>query len=52
MAHPLLEKAAGLTQTKATWHATVRRAPAWITPRNKPPYRPFQIGRASCRERV
>ena len=43
MAHPLLEKAAGLTQTKATWHATVRRAPAWITPRNKPPYRPFLI---------
>ena len=43
MTHPLLEKAADLAQTKATWHATVRRAPTWITPRNKPAYRPFLI---------
>ena len=43
MVHPLLEKASGLAQTKATWHATVRSAPAWITPRNKPPYRPFLV---------
>jgi hypothetical protein len=41
MAHPLLAKVAGLPQITATWHVTVRRAPAWITPKNKPPYRPF-----------
>jgi hypothetical protein len=41
MAQQSLDKVAGLPQTTAVWHATVRRAPAWITPKNKPPYRPF-----------
>lgn len=34
---------AALSQTNATWHVTVRRAPAWITPKNQPPYRPYLI---------
>lgn len=43
MTEKVLEKTARLPQTNATWHATARRAPAWITPRNKPPYRPYVI---------
>jgi hypothetical protein len=43
MPHKLLTQAAELPKEAATWHVTVRRAPAWITPKNKPPYRPFLI---------
>jgi hypothetical protein len=43
MTEKVLERAARLPQGNATWHATARRAPAWITPKNKPPYRPYVI---------
>jgi hypothetical protein len=39
----MLDKAAGATQTKATWQVTVRAAPAWIEPKGKPKYRPYLV---------
>ena len=38
-----LEKAAKLPKAKATWQATVRPAPAWIAPKDKPKYRPYLV---------
>ena len=38
-----LEKAAKLPQNPATWQATVRPAPAWIAPKDKPKYRPHLV---------
>jgi len=43
MPHMLLAQASELPKDATVWHVTVRRAPAWITPKNKPPYRPFMI---------
>jgi hypothetical protein len=43
MAENVLGKAAGLPQSNATWQATARRAPVWITPKREPPYRPYVI---------
>ena len=38
-----LEKAAKLPQNPATWQATVRPAPTWIAPTDKPKYRPYLV---------
>ena len=38
-----LEKAAKLPQTQANWQATVRPAPAWIAPKDRPKYRPHLV---------
>ena len=38
-----LEKAAKLPQNPATWQATVRPAPAWIAPTDRPKYRPYLV---------
>ncbi len=38
-----LEKAAKLPQTTATWQATVRPAPAWVAPKDRPKYRPYLV---------
>lgn len=43
MKNRMLDKAAGLTQTDATWQMAVRPAPAWIEPKGKPKYRPFLV---------
>jgi len=43
MAKYTLEQARGLKQSSATWQCTVRRAPAWITPKKQPPYRPYIV---------
>lgn len=39
----MLDKAARLAQTRAAWQVVVRPAPAWITPKGKPKYRPYLI---------
>ena len=39
----LLEKAAKLPQTTATWQATVRLAPTWVAPKDRPKYRPHLV---------
>ena len=38
-----LEKAAKLPQNPATWQATVRPAPAWVAPKDRPKYRPYLV---------
>jgi len=38
-----LEKVRRLRQTDEIWEGTARRAPVWITPRRKAPYRPYVI---------
>lgn len=38
-----LDKLHKLRQSNAIWQCTARRAPFWITPKNRPPYRPFII---------
>lgn len=43
MKNRMLDRAAGLTQTDATWQMAVRPAPAWIEPKGKPKYRPFLV---------
>ncbi|MCX6032254.1 MAG: hypothetical protein NT169_23545 [Chloroflexi bacterium] len=43
MAPNSLDKAAGLSQIHTTWHVTARRARVWITPKNKPAYRPYIV---------
>lgn len=43
MAASPLTKASKLSQTRSTWQATVRPAPAWIAPKNQPKYRPYII---------
>ena len=37
----LINKLLKIRQGNATWQCTVRRAPVWITPKNRPAYRPF-----------
>jgi hypothetical protein len=36
-----ISKILTIRQSKAIWQCTVRRAPVWITPKNKPAYRPY-----------
>lgn len=43
MPHKLLSQASALPKDTAIWHVAVRRSPAWIAPKNKPPYRPFMV---------
>ncbi|PKO23305.1 MAG: hypothetical protein CVU38_04645 [Chloroflexi bacterium HGW-Chloroflexi-1] len=43
MARNPTEKAARLPQHDVTWQCTARRAPTWITPDDKPPYRPYLV---------
>lgn len=38
-----LDKLHKLRQVNAIWQCTARRAPFWITPKDRPPYRPFII---------
>jgi len=39
----LLDKVRRLRQSETTWLCTARRAPAWITPPDQPPYRPYVV---------
>jgi len=43
MTGKLLNKAHRLRQNDATWLCTARRARTWITPRDRPPYRPYAV---------
>jgi hypothetical protein len=43
MARNLLDKVRRLRQNDVTWHCTARRAPTWIMPKDKPPYRPYVV---------
>jgi len=36
-------RAQRLKQKEITWLCTVRKAPAWITPKDQPPYRPYLV---------